>query len=149
MQYLWSKNEVYKKHGLTLRLCSGQRKGATTKSNKIRIDIWDFNYKKSLCVQQNILKIMSNFWVEKKRSSLFLKVGLCCVTGAATKKCFYNSKTHKNSTFSTRFQQPFENAVTCSFIRFLHALPKQQKWPALRYLKFTSMKLGTYFWMPN
>ena len=107
MQCLWSKNEVCKKHDLTLRLCSRQRGGATTKSNIIRINIWDFNYQKSLCVQQNNLLIMWNFLAEKKVPHFFLKWAFVVLL-VLPQKCAFTIAKH---TKIRLFRQDFGNLL--------------------------------------
>ena len=66
MLYLWSKKQLSKKYDLTLRLCGSLHRALTAKSHKITFQIQEINCQKILCMQQNDIKFLTNFQVEKK-----------------------------------------------------------------------------------
>ena len=90
MHYLWSENEVYKKYDMTLRLYCGQQGGRRTKSHRIKFEIQEINYQKSICMQQNAINFVENNWVEKKVPHNFLKWAFVVPLVLPQKKCLFN-----------------------------------------------------------
>ena len=127
---------------MTLRLYCGQRGGRRTKSHRIKFEIQEINYQKSICMQQNAINFVENNWVEKKVPHNFLKWAFV-VPLVLPQKSAYSIKTQRDLSISTILWQPFKNEVTCSFIRLLHAQAKWLGWPTIWYLKFTSLDFDT------
>ena len=116
MLYLWSKKQLSKKYDLTLRLCGSLHRALTAKSHKITFQIQEINCQKILCMQQNDIKFLTNFQVEKK----FLTFAQIWTPQLPF---HFNNKRVQIISFPTLLKV-VAALMQCSLIQLLNALPR-------------------------